>query len=448
MHKIAVFCEKYIFNRINYLCFFVIYLSFRFLLNDGKERITQMIFFMYSFGFLLYRVINKKINIFDRKYFFGYFLVISGLITILINKKIDFIGFRAIAMYIINFILLMNIDDIKDINKEIKIIVSLILVLCTLHSVVSFFGFVTDRIGLTNLGFYNYGRLNGIIYLTYTGEIALIGIGSSIYLLSIDKISKYKLLLILSIIINFVVMFLTQSRCSIYGFVFCLFLLIVLNVYLYGTKKIIINSILYLLAFIIIVSIFVYISARFEIINLRKIGIYSSGRLSLWKAFLAVFEKQNIVFGMGPSRFVEVYRHQLADNGLPAFIDFFKDENLAAVYFKDAKFFTQLLTHSEYLRQLILFGIIGLSIFLLFIIFALKRLGYIIIYLKKRYVQIEYLIIFYFIYPLFSALAENMFSITNSPRHISSFTFFFITPYIISIFINEREKNIDDIQFN
>lgn len=445
MNKIAAFCEKYIFNRINYLCFFVIYLSFRFLLNDGKERITQIIFFMYSFVFLLYRIINKKINIFDRKYFFGYFLVISGIITILINKKIDFIGFRAIAMYIINFILLMNIDDIKDINKEIKVIVSLILVLCTLHSVVSFFGFVTDRIGLTNLGFYNYGRLNGIVYLTYTGEIALIGIGSSIYLLSGGKIAKYRLLLILSIITNFVVMFLTQSRCSIYGFVLCLFLLIVLNVYIYGSKKTVINSILYSLTFIIIVALLVFFSNRFEIINLRKIGIYSSGRVSLWKAFLAVFQKQNIVFGMGPSRFVEVYRYQLADNGLPAFINYFKDENLASIYFKDAKYFTQLMTHSEYLRQLILFGIVGLSIFLVFIMYVFKHFGYMILCLKK-YVQFEYLVVFYVIYPLFSALAENMFSITNSPRHISSFTFFYLTPYIIGIFVNERGKNTDGLQ--
>lgn len=430
-----------ILSKKNYLLFCLIYTSFRFLLNNNNERITQFVFFAVSLVYLLYRAVDNYRCFIKKEMIISYLIVVLGAISVLVNHMIDMVSIRALLMLVINFIAII-IDDSNDDNyiNTFETVVYSILVLCSIHSILCVLFSITDTMKITNLGMIFNGRLKGFTYMSGTGEVALIGLGSNIYLFEKIKYKKTNKLFCINLLlslINILVIILAQSRCSLYSMYFCLFIYIVMKYIKNNNDKCISKNMItiIIISAVLILSLY-FILVQTKIFRLRPFSLISIERVRIWYAYLAAFLKENLLFGMGPSRFVYIYRNVLGNNSLQDYTNYFNNKEVASFVYNTDNYFTDLMPHSEYIRHLVIFGFVGFVCIMTFLILLIKK----IIKLYKSNSDwgrlVSYLSVFYVAFPLISGLIENMLSFSNSPRYLESFVIFFIIGYIYK-FYNE-----------
>ena len=418
------------------------YTSFRFLLDNNNERISQIIFFLISVLYLFYRIIDDYRCFIKKEMIISYLIVIFGVVSVIINHIMDFVSIRAILMLIISFIIIV-VDDPNDDNyiKTFEIIVFTILLLCSIHSILCIVFSISDAFKITNFGMLLNGRLKGFTYMSGTGEVALIGLGSNIYLfekINYDRKNRLFIINLFLLFFNILAVILAQSRCSLYSMAICLISYFALK-YNSNNKNIFLTIkrlCVFILIFIICICVIYVVLIQTKIFKPRPFSILSNERLMIWAAYLVVFLKENILFGMGPSRFVYIYRNVLGTNSFQDYINYFNNNDIASFVYKIDNYFADLMPHSEYIRHLVIFGIMGLVCIIFFFTLLFKKL--VIMYKNNNEFnqRICYLSIFYVVFPLISGLIENMLSFSNSPRYLECFTIFFITGYIYK-FYNE-----------
>ena len=424
-----------IFSKKNYLIFCLLYTFFRFLLDNRNERITQFLFFTVSILYLLSILYDDYKRFLNKDFIISYLIILFAIISVLANKKIDFISIRAILMLIINFIALI-IDDPYDKNYKntFNIIVNLILALCLIHNILCLILMITDILNLTNTGVFFIGRLKGFTYFSGTGELGLIGLGSSIYYFENNKEKKdnvnFIITCILLFIINIATIVLAQSRCSLYSMVLCILIYMTLKILIEGKKDLILSLAKVLFLFFMFTIILYLVLYKLEIFKIRNFSLASIERLNIWYAYLMVLIRENFLFGLGPTKFVYIFRVFFSSMSLLEYNSYFGNINIAEKVFNQKLFFEELLPHNEYIRHALLFGFVGLMLLFVFIFSVIYKIFKIIISKDIRFLSLCYLFIFYFIFPLISGLVENMLSFSNSPRYIENFTLFFITGYI------------------
>lgn len=423
-----------ILSKKNYLVFCLLYTFFRFLLDNKNERITQYIFFIVSAIYLLSIFIDDYHRFFDNDLIISYLIIISSAISILINKTFDIISLRAILMLTINFVALI-IDDPHDIDykKTFDTIVYLVLFLCVVHNILCIVLMLTDILNLTNTGVFMFGRLKGFTYFSGTGELGLLGLGSSIYFYE-KNYNKHneKTLVVFNLLfaLNAVVVILSQSRCSLYSMVFCLIIYIILKHFVDDKQNRLVNVLRTLLCIFVFIIIVYFILYKFKIFYVRKFSLASIERFKIWYSYIMVLMNENIFFGLGPSRYVSVFRNILGSNDINAYVAYFGNTEIGTYIFNTRNYFVDLMPHNEYVRHMVIFGIIGIILIIAFFTNIFIKLIKILKSGIKENSCILYLSIFYFIFPLISGLVENMLSFSNSPRYLENFALFFIIGYI------------------
>ena len=414
------------------------------MLDNSTERVTQLIFFIISILYLFNAVINDYRRFLTKKYIIEYLIILFAVASICLSKVINFVSIRALLMLVINFIAL-TIDDLhdRDYFKTIEQIVFLIMLISVIHNVLCLVLCATDILKITNFQIYHDKRLYGFTYVNGTGEIALLGIGSIIFFLekiNYNRKNKFFCFYVFAIFLNALVLVLTQNRISMYGLPLCLFIYLILKIHkektTFDAVKII-KSVL-LMAFIIFI-IFVLL-VKFNIFYLRKFSIISNERVDIWIAYLLVFIRENIILGLGPGKALQIYRERLGSNPVQNYIDYFGDKSIANWLCSFYNYFESFMPHNEYLRHMVMFGIVGIALIFVYIFNVLRKLYKIYRYGNSKHVMICYLSVFYLIFPLISGCVENTFSFTNSPRYFVTFMFFFMVGYVYKMYNAIEEK--------
>ena len=95
------------------MAFCLIYISFRFLIDNGTERLTQFIFFTISILYLFNILIDDYKRVLTKDYIIEYLIIIFAIVSICVSKVINFVSIRALLMLVINFIGI-TVDDVYD----------------------------------------------------------------------------------------------------------------------------------------------------------------------------------------------------------------------------------------------------------------------------------------------------------------------------------------------
>lgn len=424
----------YILSKKNYLIFSLLYTSFRFLLDNQNERITQLIFFLVSILYLVAIFLDDYKRFLNKDLVISYLILFFAIISVIINKKIDFVSIRALLMLVINFIGL-TVDDLydKDYFKTIEQIVFLIMLISIIHNVICLAFCVTDILKITSFQIYRDKRLYGLTFVNATGEIALLGIGSIIFFLekiNYNRNNKLFYFCVFNIFLNALVSVLTQNRISMYGLPLCVILYIILKIMKEGKIIDISNIIKSIIVIIVVIGILYSILVSLNIFRIRKFSIFSKERVDIWIAYLSVFVRENMVLGLGPGKALQIFREILGNNPVQNYINYFGDKSLASWLCSFNNYFESFMPHNEYLRHMVMFGFVGLALIFVYIFNVIYKLYRIYRYGDSKCAMVCYLSVFYLIFPLISGLVENTFSFTNSPRYFVSFTFFFMVGYI------------------
>ena len=413
------------------MAFCLIYISFRFLIDNGTERLTQFIFFTISILYLFNILIDDYKRVLTKDYIIEYLIIIFAIVSICVSKVINFIG--------------ITVDDVydKDFFKTIEQIVFLIMLLSIVHNIVCLILCVTDILKITSFQIYRDKRLYGFTYVNGTGEIALLGIGSIIFFLekiNYNRNNKFFYFGIFAIFLNALVLVLTQNRISMYGLPLCFFIYLILKICKESMTLNIVKIIKSVFAMVLVISIIFIILVKLKIFHLREFSIISNERVDIWIAYLSVFVRENMVLGLGPGKALQIFREKLGNNPVQNYIDYFGDKKLANWICSFHNYFEPFMPHNEYLRHMVMFGFVGLALIFVYIFNVIYKLYRVYRYGDSKCAMICYLSVFYSIFPLISGLVENTFSFTNSPRYFVSFTFFFMVGYIYKMNNELKEK--------
>lgn len=147
---------------------------------------------------------------------------------------------------------------------------------------------------------------------SYLASYLLINFFFSLYLILNDKNLYWRLVYVLSLFLNFVVIYLTQTRGALIGLLGGLALLAILTIWRVGDNKIIKKASLGLLAVIILFvsSIFIFKNSDFiqqndtlrRIVSISFNDYTTQTRLAAWGASLEAF-KEKPIFGWGPENY-------------------------------------------------------------------------------------------------------------------------------------------------
>lgn len=341
-------------------------------LNHYFRNIYKL-FFIICLPWLIYLFIHHKLY---KKVEFDLLLLfnIFYLLTILINHKY-FINELAMVGYLsLFFFMAICPNNIKEFNiqKEIKMIALLILIVTFIYSICSFIMFLTSyqlifEIGDSKHIFGMYqGRLWGLFNPNTGAMLYLAGIYSGVYFLKIAKKLFFKYFCILSIVLETITFILCQSR----GAWVCVLVFVISYIlFVFGTKssfkKIYLIS-LVLFSFFVVepklrntLNVLPTISHQNKQVELERldhnktanIDSFTSGRTGIWKAGLSGY-KASPILGIG-YRSVDDSLKQLPES----------------VYINVSKGGL----HNVYLTVLISSGICGLFIWLSFLAIVLYK---------------------------------------------------------------------------
>lgn len=431
-----------IFSRQALLYISTIYVSYRIVLNNDNNRFVQFAFFIYSLIYFVYTIFKDNKILLNKKYIFACLLFCSAIITFLINKTFDAMCIRSLFMIIFNFVILLVCNP-NDSKREIVIdfanFALLVSAIATIYSIVSIAGAITDFFKITNTGFFQFDRLGGITgYSTSTGSMALCAIGCNIFIyfaikqVEIGIFSKRGLLtyIFITSILQFIVVILCQSRSSMYSMIIGSILTTIFYIYYKGknnvnTKKIIKGISIGLVTIVILL----FVLSRF--ITIRPISFSDSNRFKIWQTFFQLIDKKNLLFGIGPTNFSKLcseYYHKCL----------IEQQNLYNAGIVDTEYVGDViasiggrLTHNEYVREIMLFGLVGLGIFITYIVYVFCKQKRIFDIKGKTFNPFILASPILFITPLLEGCVENHFSITNSPRYFETLVFFVFCSFVI-----------------
>lgn len=414
------------------LCLF--YTTIKFFLYIRIERFTQYVFFIISFLYLINIFVDDYKRFLKKEFILPYLMILFAIISILASCNVGLIGIRSIIMFIINFIAI-TIDDPHDSDyiKTFEYIVLLILIISNVHTILCLIFCVTDILQITSLGVYMENRLHGFAYFNGTGELALLGIGSIVYFF--DKANyninnKYFICNIVFTLLHIVVLILTQNRLALYGLILCVIVYFIIKMCKERQQidlKKYFKYIVFMFAFIAVIYI---VLLNFNIFKIRKFSLLSNERVDIWVAFLSVFIRENMLFGLGPDKAVQLFKYTLGNNSLQSYINYFNDYNLAYKIRSISNFFEPFMPHNEFIRHMIMFGLVGTALIIIYVINIFYKLIKVYRNDDRFCSLISYLSVFYIVFPLISGCVENTFSFTNSPRYFINFVFFFVVGYV------------------
>lgn len=297
----------------------------------------------------------------------GIFLIIYNILSLILNKKypniiqiplylflfftsiflIKYFSIENLKIIIVNFILLtaiFTIDYKKDINKlkkEIKIISFIYVIITFLLSIGSLLMFFFDKrtwIAETLNGTYTVYYFTSLFTNENTlGISASLSLLISIYLINCTKIKNIKLFNILNLLIQFITVFVSNSRSALIPMITLIFLYI-----LFYIKNKILRVILIFSPVIAVSSIL--------LTNLKSIDKFLTGRKELWDSAFEII-RNNFFFGVGNSQ-------------LPILLE--KSQNKVVTSLIEQGFLGGI--HNIYIQILATNGIIPLLLIILFIL--------------------------------------------------------------------------------
>lgn len=264
------------------------------------------------------------------------------------------------------FFLGYTVYNKQHINKFVLVFLSVFAIL-TFIGLFSYFGYIPKKILGMRLSLGNELRVGTYYRVLFAAKSTLCFVLSVTFLLFQNNITKkYKILLIIFMLLFFIGVLLSGSR--IYLTVLALMIVIIMSFFVYKTKRIR-PAVVLAVSLISIIFVFVFcsklsISKRIEVSYISK-DISISTRISMYKYSIALFKKYPL-FGTGPRQ--ATLREEF--NKLKIDINCKPGVHL----------------HSIYFNTLSNFGIVGLFLVLSVIFLILKKL--VILYKKNNSVLV------------------------------------------------------------
>ena len=376
-------------SQKNYKIAFVVFI-FTNTLALGYFNITinplSYLFLFWGIAIICYNFIKKEIDFHDHKFvlilIYGFLLLFATVINQYSNQK----SFILALMQLIIFTLIYNNPrnfTINDIKNELKIIVPLVNILTALASGISILMYLCDfsssrygwPIGMVN------DRLFGI-YFNCNPAAFLAAITILLALIAIKNKNKYSRLYMINIIIEVIYIILTKCRSAM----IIIAIIITALYYAYFIKNKNFSKIKrYGLSIIICIGIFLGTivttnitssivnkqqeNSRFQIEEvftsidlllkgdvqpaLKLIDQVSSGRIELLKTSYQVWQTSPII-GIGAGNFQTIGTHETSDTVV---------KQIQVVH-----------SHNIFVETLVTTGIIGATIFLIFLFKTIKSL--------------------------------------------------------------------------
>lgn len=362
--------KLYIFTWENivflYKCLFLLYTIFTTTEFSRIQRFTSLKMYIFGFGLmlLLYSICKTKGKIFLKNKLLFIFMIFNTLTLIFndgIQENFKFYLITVIQLFVLTILGYDCDRNTKKIKKEFKIINFIFISITFILTGMSTLMYI-DKSYVTNFLITDPIRtdlIKGVYVIsTSAGLMCYLSIAASfIALIILNKKSKlYKLFFafyMLNIILQCYVLFLTKAR----GAMVSLIAFFIILSYLFISSKKIRMRIIYLIAIIILFSPF-YMGkiSNMDFLNKNVDGSFFNGRAILWENGYNYTFKNYKILGVGAGNLIQVTK-ELAQTPLPGI-------NGGRL-------------HNIYLDVLCSNGILGFTIFILFLaISAFKMYRY------------------------------------------------------------------------
>lgn len=375
--------------EIIFKCTYIFHLIFSFTCLGAGNPVTSIITLLLGGALVIYRIINYKkyINFKGEKLLLS-FLISYFLSFVIFYRYGIYDEIKVLIWMSIQFILLYAIDINKSaekMKKEINYVFITIISNVTIMNLINFIllinnysSYYTALDGQTYiLGIAQWGRLYGIVTdPNYISVLSIVAIVAAIYLFINYKNIITKILLIISIILQFIFIAFAQSRTAIVSaiagiIVYCIFVFItkfknqknIKKIFMLLLKIVICSVIIFIVIKLLILGYNKMISAESSTSALIEIkreetisGDISNRRYDIWYSGYEIFKKVPII-GVGFGHFAQ-----------------YAIENIPSTYIVNNDFSVFTAFHNTVIDVLASQGIIGIIILILFCSIIIKEI--------------------------------------------------------------------------
>lgn len=410
-------------------CIYVFHLIFSFTCLGAGNSVTSIITLLLGGLLIIYRLINYKTYIKVK----GEKLLLCFLISYIVSFSVFYKygiydEIKVLVWMSIQFILLYAIEPSKNIDKikkEIKYIFITIITSVTIMNFINLILLINNYSAYYNaldgntyiLGIAEWGRLYGIaVDPNYVSVVSIVAIIAAIYILKNNKNIFIKIVLILSVILQFIFIAFAQSRTALVSFIAGIVIYYLFEIIYKFKQKNSIKNILIILLKIVIYSLIIILGSKllvsgynyikkYEITEIEEVqtetltktqeepqkvqeenssieikreenisGDISNRRFDIWYSGYEIFELVPIL-GIGFGHFAT-----------------YAIENIPSTYIvnNDLAVFTAF--HNTIIDVLVSQGIVGIIILILFIIVIIKEM-FKITNIKEKDIEIVIILI-------------------------------------------------------